>query len=255
VDARLDGIAALLEGVYRTQLEQQEVLRQVIEGQAELLRRRSSEIVSFSSAGSKEEFILSENNDKKKGQSSFETTGFDKESRSRKSSDSRTNQKNNNSIGNCVEESNTVLGNKIDPLILPVSDTAIYHLQGSAESDGYKHHVQNAQNKHDLVHSSDYRDGEDELYNNTETTLIDSDLAYNFPRPSPCYARNSSREHNNGTDHDETETQPPPLWERTFTRRLVSSDDRTSDDDTGGYEEGYSSDKYHGAGLLNLSEL
>lgn len=254
MDARLDGVAALLEGVYRTQLEQQEVLRQVIEGQAELLRRRSSGLTPFSSAESQAEFICIEHTKKKNDQVSFETTGFDEERCSHKNPRSPANQENNDAIGNDIKTSNTVLDDSTGSLIVPVSETAItYHLRDSAEPDDYKHNVDNSQNQHDSVHTGDYRDGEEEFYNNTESTLINSDFAYTLPRPHPCYARSSSHGDSNSTDHDQPGTQTPPPRERNFKRLLVSSDDHNPDSDDICYEKGYSSDK--DGGQLNLREL
>ena len=101
----------------------------MIEGQAELLRRRSSGLTPFSSAESQAKFICIEHTKKKNDQVSFETTGFDEERCSHKNPRSPANQENNDAIGNDIKTSNTVLDDSTGSLIVPVSEPAItYHL-------------------------------------------------------------------------------------------------------------------------------
>lgn len=235
IDLRLEGVTSLLEGVYRTQLEQQEVLQQVLKGQTELLQQQSHEKKLVSSPNFQPKTMLNEEKNKK-----------EKTPVSKISSESCQDKNHQTIVDTGIQKNSPLLGTCTTSIVESDFETASIDNNYSTGNSGEYHHNYDKRVWNSISEDASgyHEDIEEKLYNNAEISFLDADVGYRISHPYLGSIYNSIGKHDSNDINPTEEPQrnkslSPPR--KVFSRRLVSSDgpnlDENDDDDKGEEDE------------------
>lgn len=229
IDLRLEGVTSLLEGVYRTQLEQQEVLQQVLKGQTEMLQQQNHGRESFSSPTFQPKTILNEKENKK-----------EKSPVSKISLESCQNRNHQTIVDTGIQKNSPLLGTCSTSIVESDFETVSIDNNYSTGNSGDYHHNYD---KSIWGSISDNASGHcenitEEPYNNAEISLLDADFGYRISHPYLGSIDKSIGKHGNNDPIKKSlreESLSPP--KKVFSRRLVSSDGPNLDENDYNKEE------------------